>query len=383
MGSATPSVEAWQLMAATRTAGSPAAGIKRLDLTKRLSGGKPPEINIVALGHPDGCLTKELKEEIRKTAAMNRQTILFLNRRGFAYFYHCPDCGFELTCKHCSVSLTYHKARNRALCHYCGYSEVPPRVCPQCGSVEAGYSGFGTESIEEEVRRTFPDLRVIRADADTTGKGKNLKETLENFKNGKFDILLGTQMVAKGLNFPGVRLVGVILADTGLHIPDFRSAERTFSLIVQVAGRSGRYFPDGKVIVQTLRPSDPVITRACALDIDGFFDAEINQRKTLCFPPWTRLIRFTVRSKDALRADKAIKRLAAIFQPFMPPGADMLGPAECPIGLIAGNHRYQILVRGKTMSALHTAAQKAIPLYDKGKDSQVYLEIDVDPVSLL
>jgi primosomal protein N' (replication factor Y) len=374
-------------MAAAKPSASPRtdglAGITRLDLTKRLSGGKTPEIKIVALDHADGCLTGTLKEEIRKTAAMNRQTILFLNRRGFAYFYHCPDCGFELACKHCSVSLTFHKARNRALCHYCGYSEPPPAVCPQCGSLSAGYAGFGTESIEEEVRRAFPDLRVRRADADTMNSGKNLKETLEDFRNGAFDILLGTQMVAKGLNFPGVRLVGVVLADTGLHIPDFRSAERTFSLIVQVAGRSGRYFPDGMVIVQTLRPADPIITRACALDIEGFFTAEIAQRKALNFPPWTRLIRFTVRSKDGLRADRSIKRLASILQPLLPHDADMLGPAECPIGLIAENYRRHILARGKTMSTLHAAAREAVPLYDKGKDSNVYLEVDVDPVSLL
>jgi primosomal protein N' (replication factor Y) len=383
MGSATPSVEAWQLMDAAYGAAAGNAAIKRIDLTKRLSGGKTPDIKIVPLTHSDGCLTKELKEEIRKTAAMNRQTILFLNRRGFAYFYHCPDCGFELTCKHCSVSLTFHKARNRAVCHYCGYSETPPEVCPQCGSLKAGYSGFGTESIEEEVRRTFPDLRITRADADTVGGGKHIKETLEDFRNRRFDILLGTQMVAKGLNFPGVRLVGVVLADTGLHIPDFRAAERTFSLIVQVAGRSGRYFPDGKVIVQTLRSTDPIITRACALDIEGFFTAEIAQRAALNFPPWTRLIRFTVRSKDGTRADKAIKRLASIVQPLLPHDSDMLGPAECPLGLIAGNYRYHILLRGKTMSALHEAAGAAASCYDKGKDNQVYLEVDVDPVRVL
>ncbi|MDR0374342.1 MAG: primosomal protein N' [Treponema sp.] len=388
MGSATPSVEAWQLMAAAQPAAASSradglTSVMRLDLTRRLSGGTTPEIKIVALDHLDACLTGTLKEEIRKTAAMNRQTILFLNRRGFAYFYHCPDCGFELACKHCSVSLTLHKARNRVVCHYCGYNETPPAACPQCGSLSAGYAGFGTESIEEEVRRAFPDLLVRRADADTMNSGKNLKQTLEDFRNGKFDILLGTQMVAKGLNFPGVRLVGVVLADTGLHIPDFRSAERTFSLIVQVAGRSGRYFPDGMVIVQTLRPKDPIITRACALDIEGFFATEIAQRKALNFPPWTRLIRFTVRSKDGLRADKAIKRLASILQPRLPRDADMLGPAECPIGLIAENYRRHILARGKTMSSLHAAAREAVSLYDKGKDSGVYLEVDVDPVSLL
>ncbi|MDR0624209.1 MAG: primosomal protein N', partial [Treponema sp.] len=267
MGSATPSAEAWKLMGD--------GVIKRLDLSRRLSGGSPPKVYPVSLEHTQGCLTAELKEEIRNTALMGRQTILFLNRRGFAHFYHCPSCGFELTCRRCSVSLTWHKSRGRAICHYCGYSETPPQACPQCGSLEAGYRGFGTEMIEEEVRATFPDLRLRRADADTAGKKGLLKETLDAFRAGELDILLGTQMVAKGLNFPGVRLVGVILADTGLHMPDFRAAERTFSLIVQVAGRAGRYFPDGKVIVQTLRPRDPVITRSCGLDVAGFFAAEL------------------------------------------------------------------------------------------------------------
>ncbi|MDR0597582.1 MAG: primosomal protein N', partial [Treponema sp.] len=313
MGSATPSAEAWNLMNQ--------GGIVRLDLSRRLSGGRTPEIVPVSLEHTEGCLTAELKEELRKTAQLGRQSILFLNRRGFAYFYHCKQCGYELTCKHCSVSLTYHKSRGRAICHYCGYSVVPPTACPQCGSLEAGFTGFGTEMIEEEVARTFPNLRLRRADADTTGKKGSLAETLDIFKAGGADILLGTQMVAKGLNFPGVRLVGVVLADTGLHLPDFRAAERTFSLIVQVAGRAGRYFPDGKVIVQTLRPKDPAITRACALDVEGFFEAELAQRELLGFPPYTRLIRFTIRSRDASRADAAIKRLASFAAPLIPADA--------------------------------------------------------------
>ncbi|MDR3343462.1 MAG: primosomal protein N' [Treponema sp.] len=375
MGSATPSAEAWKFMQE--------GTIKRLNLTRRLSGGSTPEIIPVSLERTQGCLTEELKAEIRKTAQLGRQTILFLNRRGFAYFYHCRSCGYELTCRHCSVSLTYHKSKGRAICHYCGYSTVPPKVCPQCGSVEAGYTGFGTEMIEEEVRRTFPDLRIRRADADTTSRKGSLKETLDIFKAGGFDILLGTQMVAKGLNFPGVRLVGVVLADTGLHLPDFRAAERTFSLIVQVAGRSGRYFPDGKVIVQTLRSHDPAITRACALDVEGFFTAELAQREVLGFPPYSRLIRFTARSRDEERADMVIGRIASLASPLLPKDADVLGPAECPIGVIAGNYRRQLILRGKSMGSLHAAARIILSQYDKGKDSRVYVEVDVDPVSLL
>ncbi|MCL2442222.1 MAG: primosomal protein N' [Treponema sp.] len=375
MGSATPSAEAWKLM----TEGS----IKRLDLSRRLSGGGMPEIKPVSLAKTNGCLTKELKDEILATAQMGRQTILFMNRRGFAYFYHCPQCGWELICKRCSVSLTWHKNKNRCMCHYCGYSEAPPSVCQNCGCVEAGYRGFGTEMIEEEVRSAFPDLRIKRIDADTAAKDGGLEKTLTLFRTGVIDILLGTQMVAKGLNFPGVRLVGVVFADTGLHLPDFRAAERTFSLIVQVAGRAGRYFPDSKVIVQTLRLDDPVITRSCALDVTGFFNAELKQRKALDFPPYSRLIRFTIRSKDAKRANEAINRLAKIAKPLIPKDAFLLGPAECPIGVINYNHRRQIILRAPTMGSIHSLARDMLLQYDKGRDTKTYLEIDVDPVSML
>jgi len=375
MGSATPSAEAWKLMEE--------GTITRLALSRRLSGGAPPNIKIVDLSGTEGCLSDELKEEIRETARHGRQTILFMNRRGFSYFYHCRQCGYELTCKHCSVSLTYHKQLGKAVCHYCGYSVVPPRACPQCGSLEAGFAGFGTEMIEEEVQRTFPDLRVRRADADSTSKKGSLRETLDVFRAGGIDILLGTQMVAKGLNFPGVRLVGVVLADTALHLPDFRAAERTFSLIVQVAGRAGRYFPDGRVFVQTFRPQDPAITYACSADIEGFYRYELAQRKDLGFPPYTRLIRITVRSKQAEQADRAITRLASLLRRELPPDCNVLGPADCPISIIAGNHRRQLILRGKAMSGIHQAVKRAIALYEEKKISSVYVELDVDPVQLL
>ncbi|MCL2276722.1 MAG: primosomal protein N' [Treponema sp.] len=396
MGSATPSAEAWKLMAD--------GYIKRLDLLQRVSGGSMPEIKPVNLSKTSGCLTKELKEEIRVTAGMGKQTILFLNRRGFAYFYQCPQCGWELTCKRCSVSLTWHKSRGRCICHYCGYFEAPPSLCPKCGCVEAGYRGFGTEMIEDEVKRAFPDLRIRRIDADTASKKtagetekinisdnepsprlKNLEETLSLFKTGVIDILLGTQMVAKGLNFPGVRLVGVIFADTGLHLPDFRAAERTFSLIVQVAGRAGRYFPDSKVIVQTLRLDDPVISRSCALDVKGFFDAELKQRKALGFPPYSRLIRFTVRSKEESRASAAINRISSIALSMIQKNSkiDMLGPAECPIGIINNNYRRHLILRCPSMNSLQMITKEILPRYEKGKDAKTYLEIDVDPVSML
>lgn len=375
MGSATPSAEAWKLMAEGK--------ITRLDLPRRVRGGGMPEIKPVSLAGTEGCLTKELMDEINATAKMGRQTILFLNRRGFAHFYQCPDCGWEQVCRRCSVSLTWHKSKGKCECHYCGYSEAPPASCPKCGSVQAGYRGFGTEMIEEEIRRVFPSLRLRRVDADTAGKNGGLEETLTQFKTGMIDILLGTQMVAKGLNFPGVRLVGVIFADTGLHLPDFRAAERTFSLIVQVSGRAGRFFPDSKVIVQTLRMEDPVIKKSCALDVAGFYQAELSVRKALNFPPFSRLIRFTIRAKDEKRAQNAIDHLATLAKPLIPKGADMLGPAECPIGVINNNSRKQLILRGPSMNSIHAAAEKILELYEKGRDSKTYLEIDVDPVSML
>jgi len=375
MGSATPSAESWKLMQE--------GSIKRLNLSKRLSGGGMPEIIPVNLSKTEGVLTKELKDEILLTHKMGKQTILFLNRRGFAHFYKCPDCGWEQTCKRCSVSLTYHKKRGRCICHYCGYYEAPPSACKNCGCVEAGYRGFGTEMIEEEVRKNFPELQIRRVDADTAGKRGGLEDSLAHFKSGRIDILLGTQMVAKGLNFPGVRLVGVIFADTGLHLPDFRAAERTFSLIVQVAGRAGRYFPESKVIVQTLRMDDPVIKHSCALDVSGFFDAELIQRKGLSFPPYTRLIRFVIRSKNEKNAEAAIRRLFSLTKPLLSKDVDILGPAECPIGVINGSFRRQLILKSASLGVIHSLARDLIISYEKNKDSKTYLEIDVDPVSML
>jgi primosomal protein N' (replication factor Y) len=372
MGSATPSVESWHLMRE--------GVIRKLPLSHRLAGGAVPHASVVNLEGVDGCLSPLLRNEIEKTAAMRRQTILFLNRRGFAYFYHCHSCGYELRCKHCSVSLTYHKSSGKAVCHYCGYKTAIPDACPQCGSLDAGFAGFGTELVEETVRRTFPGLRVARADADNIA---DVEHTLEFFKAGHIDILLGTQMVAKGLNFPGVRLVGVILADTALHLPDFRARERTFSLLVQVAGRAGRYFPDGKVLVQTLRPNDSAISSAVRLDVDGFFDTELAVRREQDFPPYSRLIRFVIRSRSLAKAEAAVNKLSLIIRQTLPKNAEILGPAPCPIELHADNHRLQIILRAPAMDAIHAAAARAAAAFNAVRDPKVYLEADVDPVSLL
>lgn len=395
MGSATPSSEAWKLMHD--------GTIIKHTLTKRLAGGKEPDIEVIDLNNPTsfnsknpnatklstmaGCISPRLADEIRETHSQNRQTILFLNRRGFTHFFRCNTCGFELKCKNCSVSLTYHKNLGRLVCHYCGWSVPAPTACPECGSLDVGYNGFGTEFIESEVRSKFPDCSLDRIDTDTVSKKGVLQEKLEAFRTGKTDILLGTQMVAKGLNFTGLKLVGVILADSGLHMPDFRAAERTFSLIVQVAGRAGRFFPDGKVLVQTYSPETPAVSYACRNDIEGFYEQELAIRQMTGFPPYTRLLRLVFRSADkecAINASvSATEILHIIYEKYkksLPP-VEILGPSDCPLGMISSNYRRQLLLRSESMQALLKIVYDFMSNYKN--PSGVYTEIDVDPVSLL
>jgi primosomal protein N' (replication factor Y) (superfamily II helicase) len=373
MGSATPSVEAWSLMGEGKIARHP--------LTKRLSGGAMPEVRVVSMKDEPGCLSRELVSEIRAAKSAGRQTILFLNRRGFSYFFHCKSCGYELTCKHCSVSLTYHKERGRMVCHYCGYQAAPPDSCPSCGSLDVGYSGYGTEAIEEETARLFPDMSIGRLDTDSTRKKGELDRVLGDFRCGKIDILLGTQMVAKGLDIPGVRLVGVIMADTALNLPDFRASERAFSLIVQVAGRAGRHLPDGRVVVQTFRPENPAILLAARSDLPAFYAAELEQRRMAGFPPYSRLTRFVFRSKDKEAARACAKDFAQRAKKEIPPETELLGPAECPVAKVAQNYRYQIIARSERYGPAHAALSS---LYRSFKAaSGVYLEVDPDPVALL
>ncbi len=387
MGSATPSLEAWEQMER--------GNIVRHTLTRRLAGGKPPEITAVNLSAkentPDnGCLSPVLEEEIRTTIAEKRQVILFLNRRGYAHFFKCNSCGYGLTCKNCSVSLTWHKAKNRFICHYCGYSVPVPTECPECGSLDVGLGSFGTEYIEQEVAAKFPDAKVDRLDTDTMKDKKELETKLAAFRNGETDILLGTQMVAKGLNFPKLKLVGVVLADTGLMLPDFRAAERTFGLIVQVAGRAGRFFPDGKVLVQSYNPTRPAINYAIQNDISGFYKEELQLRNEMGFPPYARLLRLVFRSAQPQYADTAAETTAQILEQIVSrwqrevpnlPAVDILGPTDCPLAMIAANHRRQILLRSPSIKVLQDilhAFQSMNPKLD-----HCYMEIDVDPVNLL
>lgn len=373
MGSATPSLEAWYQMKTN--------SIRTFNLTQRLSGGDIPEIRILNLGGTEGALSDILKQEIRESKDSGRQSILFLNRRGFTHFFRCNTCGFELKCKNCSVPMTWHKSQGIMKCHYCGSQIQPPRKCPECLSLDIGYAGFGTEFIEDEVRKTFPEYSVQRIDTDSLTKKGELQEALSNFRKGNIDILLGTQMIAKGLNFPGVRLVGIVLADTGLHMPDFRAAERTFSLIVQVAGRAGRFFPDGRVLIQTWSPRNPAIVYASTADVEGFYTWELQNRASLEFPPFTRLIRLVFRSKTAKTAEKGAEGAAKILKELINEEIDLMGPAECPLSMVSGNYRFHIIVRGKPL----TKMLQAVRAFQTGYKpiSGLYIEIDVDPASLL
>ncbi|MCR4627735.1 MAG: primosomal protein N', partial [Treponema sp.] len=384
MGSATPSVEAWHLMQTK--------ALHCHTLTKRLSGGAMPRIEPIDLSKQQisGCISPKLNDEIKAVIAKKHQVILFLNRRGFTHFFRCNTCGYELMCKNCSVPLTYHKNENRLRCHYCGWVAEVPHECPRCGSLDVGYSGFGTEFIEAEVKVKFPEARIVRIDTDSLTKKGELQEKLEAFRKGDYDIMLGTQMVAKGLNFPKLELVGIILADTGLHMPDFRASERTFALITQVAGRAGRFFPDGKVLVQTYNPDRSPIYNAIKGNDTAFYKEELEIRKLLDFPPYSRLIRLVFRSPSKTVSNNSAMEAAVILKKLiekLPKNrdgteqAELLGPSECPIEKIAMNHRYQIILKGKNIQSLQKLASHLI--YDYKKPQEVYIETDVDPVSLL
>lgn len=375
MGSATPSVEAWHLMNCGK--------LLKHTLSKRLAGGEKPSIKCINLNQSvmQGCISEELKNEIETTLKEKKQAILFLNRRGFTHFFRCSTCGFEMKCKNCSVSMTFHKSENRLRCHYCGWHILPPSSCPKCGSLDIGYSGFGTEFIEAETAQKFPNARIVRVDTDSVSKKGELQNKIDAFKKGEFDIMLGTQMVAKGLNFPNLKTVGIILADTALHLPDFRATERTFSLITQVAGRAGRFFPDGKVFVQTYNPENQAISFACSANTEGFYDFEINQRKLLSFPPFSRLIRLVFRSSNQIKAQKTSEDAANLIENLKIPRVEILGPSECPLSKISQNYRFQLILRGEKIVPLQNAVRKL--LFDYRHPQEVYIECDVDPVSLL
>lgn len=373
MGSATPSVEAWH--------SASSGGLESVRLATRPAGGANPVVHVVDMSKESGAVSQPLYQAVLATKAAGGQSILFLNRRGFSWFFRCATCGADIKCKHCAVSLTYHKDRDSLECHYCGFRMRKPQSCPGCSSLDVGLVGFGTERIEEDLHSIFPGLSVRRLDADSAAKKGAAESILADFRSGRIDILLGTQMVAKGLDFPSVRTVGILLADSSLGLPDFRAAERTFALVVQVAGRAGRHRPDGEVYLQTWRPQDPVIRMAASLDTEAFYSWELGQRKMLGFPPFSRLLRVVLRSRTKAAGADAASRLAGHLVKYLEPCDEVLGPAPCPVERIADTDRIQLIMKGQSAPRLRralSAALEARPL-----PSSVRIEIDVDPVNLM
>ena len=377
MGSATPSPEAWKACAEGH--------MHRFSLTDRPAGGSFPEMHIVDMRGRVGLISEELAQALHDAKRAGRQSILFLNRRGFARTLICQTCGAEILCRHCSVPLTYHKASGRLVCHYCGYSEPKPEACPECGSLDLTWASYGTERIDEELDEHFPGMRHARLDTDTASAKGVLEATLKAFEQREIDLLVGTQMVAKGLNFPGVRVVGILMADQGLSMPDFRAAERVFSLIVQVAGRAGRHRPDGLVFVQTRKPESPIVRLAAAGDVAGFLERELEARRQLDFPPAARLCRVVFRSRTFRYARDEASTCAATARRIAQNPAfadiDVLGPSECPLAVVADNHRYQLIFRAHQFSTL----QRFVSMFRHSIKpiSSVYVEIDMDPVQMM
>lgn len=385
MGSATPSVESYYLMKT--------GVITRHNLTKRLAGGEPPMIDTIdsSLLTDDCCISRPLEKAIRATLAQKKQVILFLNRRGYSHYLSCKSCLYEFFCPNCSVPLTYHIENRKLICHYCGKTLPQPTKCPKCGSIDLEMKGFGTEYVENEVRGKFPSARVVRVDRDTLKSIKDAERVMTSFRDGEADIMLGTQMISKGLNFPLLQLVGVINADSALHSTDFRAQEKTFSLLTQVAGRAGRYSSGARVLIQTSCHEKPAIYYCVKGNLEGFYDEELEERETKNFPPYTRLLRLVFRSTDkdltqrtAQEAKKILlilaEKIKAENKLGVEPIIEILGPAPCQLSRIKNNYRHSILLKGD-LRVIRNIARRL--LFGFKHSPKVYIECDVDPINML
>ncbi len=381
LGSATPSLETY--------AHAQRGNYVHLKLTVRPTARPMPSVEIIDLRThlPDGdaFLSSPLRNAIGETITAGDQVILFLNRRGFSTFVLCRGCGHAFRCPHCSVSLTYHRHTDRLSCHYCGYHQRIPDVCPSCGGKDTIVrKGLGTEKVTEAVAAEFPKARVARLDRDVAS-GAKIEAVLSRVGRREIDILVGTQMVTKGHDFPGVTLVGVLCADTGLNIPDFRASERTFQLLAQVAGRAGRGDKPGRVLVQTYRPTTPAVTCAAAHDYESFFNAESATREELLYPPHGRLIAVRIDGPDASEVASLAERLAQIAEavakrPENAGQVEIRGPVAAPLEKLRNRTRWQIWLRSSDRAALRRVA-RALTLVEV--PSRMRVGLDVDPISAL
>ena len=311
--------------------------------------------------------------------------MVLLNRRGYSWFLLCRSCGQTQRCVNCSISLTYHRREHHLICHYCGYSTAVPSACPSCGSEYLHYVGEGTEKIEQKFAALFPGARVARLDRDVAGRRHEFFRVLSDFKEGKIDILVGTQLIAKGHDFPGVTLVGVVSADSGLGLPDFRSAERTFQLLTQVAGRAGRGDAPGRVLVQTFFPEHYAVRLAADQNYGGFFSKEMGFRRMMHYPPITALANVVAQHEKLEKAAEVAKTIGEFFAGVEEqyPGIKILGPGPAPLARVERRYRIQFLVKSVSRARLHALLKQVVGHCEKSGIQPREVMIDVDPVSIM
>jgi primosomal protein N' (replication factor Y) len=382
LGSATPSMESY--------ANCKKGKFTLLNLPDRVDDQKMPHVRVVDMrqamfkekGPP--LFSPQLKEAITQRLERGEQTILFLNRRGYSTSLQCPKCGYVAECPNCSVSLTYHRIEQKLSCHICGHNEKVPLVCPEskCKNPAIRFAGTGTQKVEEVLAKLFPKARVKRMDADTMKRKDDYRQVLGDFRAGKLDILVGTQMIAKGLHFPNVTLVGIIYADSALHQPDFRAGERTFQLLTQVAGRAGRGDVEGEVFVQAFTPFHPAIQFARRHDFVGFYEQEIEFREQLKYPPASRVALLTLKGRSEEKVKFSADHLKRDLEKKLKALKDMViaGPAPAPLLRAENFYRYQIMLRTRAMSAL--SRELAVIVQSLTLPDDVTLAVDIDPVSL-
>lgn len=380
LGSATPSLESFD--------NAHKGKFHLLHLPERIEGKPLPRVEIADMREEEGLISKEMRRCLERNIEGRRQSLLFLNRRGFANFILCPECGYTFKCPNCSVTLTYHLQERRLQCHYCNYQIQAPGDCPKCQGHQLRGVGIGTERLEQEIKSLFPAVQVGRMDRDTTSKRRSHLQILKRFESGNIDILIGTQMIVKGHDFPNITFVGVLSADLPLHFPDFRSSERTFQLLTQVAGRAGRGEDIGEVVIQTYNPDHYSILRAKDHDYLGFFQEEIQFRKALQYPPFSRLINFRLIGNNEKKTRDAAQAMGKIGEKLIKKGygkwIEILGPSASPYPKMKGKFRWQMLAKGESHSYLHWFAREISSQMEIWtKRGGVHLDIDVDPISIL
>ena len=380
LGSATPSLESRY--------NAERGKYTLLELPSRIESRPMPGVELIDMRREfletrkQNTFSRKLIEALRERLEKGEQTIVLLNRRGFSSFVACRACGERVQCMNCSLTLTYHKRDRRLLCHYCSYAEKVPSVCPKCSSEHIYFLGVGSERVEEELHREFPAARIARLDRDTVNGKRQYESILNGFREGNFDILAGTQMIAKGHDIPNVTLVGVVSADIGLGMPDFRAGERTFQLLTQVAGRAGRGSVPGVVLVQTVNPDHYAVQFAAAQDYRGFYEKEIHFRRMMRYPPFSAMANVLVRDPKQEAAMRMSSELGLLMTP-PPENLKILGPAEAPVPRLKAEFRYQFLIKAASRKALNELLREIRAFALERKWSATALVIDVDPLSLM